>query len=71
MEPLGIVVGAVMSAVLVAVAAYFALQQRATLQAVRFDDTLSTEHRLYLVKRCYRRTFGSLLLLVLEGLMIG
>jgi uncharacterized membrane protein YdbT with pleckstrin-like domain len=71
MEPLGIFVGAVMSAVLVAVAAYFALQQHATLQSVRYDNKLSTEHRLYLIKRCYRRTFGSLLLLLLAGLMIG
>src|SRR5262245_54859741 len=71
MEPLGIFIGAVMSAVLIAVAVYFAVQQRATLQAVRFDDKLSSEHRLYLIKRCYRRSFGSLLLLLLAGLMIG
>lgn len=71
MDPLGIFIGAVLSAVLVIVAFYFAIQQRTTLQSLQFDDKLTQEHRHYLLKRCYRRSFGSLLLLVLAAMMVG
>lgn len=71
MDPLGIIVGAIIAAVLVVVAAYFVVRQRATLRSLHFDDTLSAEQRRYYLKQCHRRIFGSVMMLVLASLMIG
>jgi H+/gluconate symporter-like permease len=71
MEPLGIVVGAIMAAVLVFVAGYFFWRQRATLRIMQFDENLSSDQRRYLLKQCHRRIFGSALLLVLAAMMVG
>ena len=71
MEPIGIIVGATMAAVLVVIAGYFAWRQQATMRTLQFDDKVKADHRRYLIKQCHRRVFGSVLLLILAGLMIG
>lgn len=64
-------VGIVISAVLFLAAAHFAWRQRVTLATLRFDTRMPPEQRHYLLKQCQRRTFGSVLLFVLAGMMIG
>jgi len=70
-EPLGIVVGAVIAAVLVLVAAYFVWRQRAVLRTLHYEEDFAPEQRRYLIKQSHRRIFGSVLLLLLAAMMVG
>jgi hypothetical protein len=70
-DALGIALGIVIAAVMVAVAGYFAWMQQMTLNTLRFDLKISSEHRRYLLKQAWRRLFGSIVLVVLAGMLVG
>ncbi len=65
-----IVVGSVLATLLVALAIFFLATQKRTLQQLRTDESLSREDRRYLYAQVYRRTFGSVLMLVLAGMLV-
>jgi hypothetical protein len=69
--PEGIAVGLFIAAVLMAVAVYYAGRQQATLEQLRFNTALAKDERRYLLKRSWRRLFGSLLLVVLALMLVG
>ena len=71
MTPDGIAVGFLIAGALIAVAAYFGWRQRLTLQLVRGDTQLPRDQRRYLYKQCWRRLFGSSLLLIVAVMLIG
>lgn len=71
MDPLGITLGLIIAIAMIAVAAYFAWRQRIVMQSLGFDDRISSDHRRYLIKQSWRRLFGSIVLLVLAGMLIG
>jgi hypothetical protein len=60
-----------MAIVLVGMALYFGWRQRAAQQAMAFNTNVSREQRLYVLRQTQRRFFGSALLMVLAGLLIG
>jgi hypothetical protein len=63
--------GLLFAAILFAVAIFYARRQQATLQQVRFDAGMPKDQRRYLLKQSWRRMFGSLLLVVLAGMLVG
>ena len=71
MDPLGMVIGVLIAAVLVVVAVYFAWRQQTTLHEMGFNTGLTQDHRHYLLRQCQRRIFGSFLLVLLAAMMIG
>jgi H+/gluconate symporter-like permease len=70
-DPLATTIGALIAAVLIALAAYFGWRQCATWRTVRADAKLPADQRRFLLKQFQRRLFGSILLLLLAGMMIG
>jgi hypothetical protein len=72
-EPLGITIGIMIAGVLIASAAFFAWRQTVILRTLGADVEVPPDQRQrrYLLKQCSRRLFGSLLLFVLAGMMIG
>ncbi|MBI3823984.1 MAG: hypothetical protein HY289_15050 [Planctomycetes bacterium] len=71
MDAIGITFGIGIASAMIAISAYFAWRQRLILHSLQFDNKASLEHRRYLVKQSWRRIFGSLVLLVLAGMLIG
>lgn len=71
LPPLGIAIGLLIAATLLAVAIYYARRQQTTLQQLRFNTALAKDQRSYLLKQCWRRLFGSLLLVVVAGMLVG
>ncbi len=68
---MGIAIGGIIVVVLIAIALFFAWRQSGVMRALNYDTRLQPDQRLYFLKQCYRRIFGSVLLLVLAGMMIG
>jgi len=64
-------VGIVIAAVLLAIAVFFIVRQRQTLRTVRADAAMPEDQRQYLLRQCQRRTFGSVLLILLAGMLVG
>lgn len=71
MNPLEMTLGILFAIVLVVVAAYFGWRQRLTWQTLASDTPLPKGQRIYLLKQCQRRLFGSLLLFILAGMLVG
>jgi predicted PurR-regulated permease PerM len=71
LDPLGTTLGIVIAFVMLVVALYFAWGQQRTLQTLHADPKIPRDQRAYLSKQCWRRLFGSLVLVVLAGLLIG
>jgi hypothetical protein len=70
-EPLATTIGILIAGVLLALAAYFGWRQWVTWRAVRFDATLPADQRRFLLQQFQRRLLGSILLVLLAGMMIG
>ena len=60
-----------LAGLLVGITVAFALQQRSTMAMLRYDTALSREDRRYWLGRVVRRLFGSLMLLVFAGMLVG
>ena len=71
MNSLDIAIGLLFAAMLLAVAIYYTRRQQGVLRQVRFDDGMAKDQRRYLLKQSWRRMFGSLLLVVLAGMVVG
>jgi hypothetical protein len=71
LDTLEMTVGIAIAVVLVAVAAFFVVRQRQTLRTVRADAAMPDDQRRYLLRQCLRRMFGSVLLIVLAGMLVG
>jgi hypothetical protein len=59
------------AALLVGLAGYFAWRQRLVLRTLRGDLRMPSDQRRYLLKQSGRRLFGSLLMLLLAGMLVG
>jgi hypothetical protein len=70
-EPLEITVAILIAAILVAVAVYFIVRQKQTLRTIRSDADMPAEQRAYLWRQFQRRLVGSILLILLAGLLVG
>jgi hypothetical protein len=68
---LEVIVGLVLAALLVAVAVYFAVQQRKTMALLRHDVGLSLDDRRYLNRQVVRRLVSSVFLFILAGMLVG
>lgn len=66
-----IVFGTFLIALLVALAAYYAWRQKATLRLIRGESGLSPEDRVYLLRQVRRRLVCSVLMVVFAGLLVG
>jgi uncharacterized protein HemX len=64
-------VAMLIAAVLVAVAAFFVMRQQRTLRSVRADAAMPAEQVRYLLRQAQRRLFGSVLLFLLAGMLVG
>jgi hypothetical protein len=71
LDTLQMTVALLIAAVLVAVAAFFIARQRQTMRIVRADAAMPAEQVRYLIRQSQRRLFGSILLLVLAGMLVG
>lgn len=71
MDVLGTTIGMIIAAVLIAMAAHFAWRQQVMLRTLRSKAKLPPEQRRFYLRQCQRRLFGSLLLFLLAGMMIG
>ncbi len=71
MDPLELIVGLTLAGLIVAIAVYFALQQRKTLVMLRHDTGLSLADRRFWHRQVVRRLIGSVLLLVFAGMLVG
>ncbi len=71
MDPLATTIGISIAGVLIALALYFGWRQCLTWHTVRADARMPGDQRRFLLKQFQRRLFGSILLLLLAGLMIG
>jgi hypothetical protein len=71
MDPLGITLGILIAAALMAIAVYFIHRQRAVQQSLRTDTAMSSEQRRYLYKQSWRRIFGAVLLILLGAMIFG
>ena len=63
--------GILIAIVMVAVSIYFAWLQQVTLQTLHFDPKIPRDQRRYLAKQCWRRLFGSLVLVLLASMLVG
>jgi hypothetical protein len=70
-DPIALTSGIALSALLIAIAVYFAIRQRQTMVALRSDVGLSREDRHYLHRQAVRRLFNSALLVVLALMLLG
>jgi hypothetical protein len=70
-NPLEMTVAMLIAAMLVAVAAFFIVRQQQTLRTVRADAGMDAEQRRYLLRQSQRRLFGSFLLFLLAGMLVG
>jgi hypothetical protein len=70
-EPLEITVALLIAALLCAVAVFFIVRQSQTLRIVRADADMPAEQRAYLWRQFQRRLVGSILLILLAGLLVG
>ncbi len=64
-------VAMLIAAVLVGVAAIFIVRQQQTLRSVRADAAMPAEQVRYLLRQSQRRMFGSVLLVLLAGMLVG
>ncbi len=71
MDTLGTTLGILIAIVLVAVAAYFAWLQQLALQSLNFDPKIPLQQRRYLSRQCWRRLFGSVVLVLLALMLVG
>ena len=71
MDAIELTVGILIAIVLIAAAAYFAYRQRVTLQFLRSDPQIPPDQGRHLFKQCWCRLFGSLVLFVLAGMIVG
>ncbi|HZZ77116.1 MAG TPA: hypothetical protein VFE62_01275 [Gemmataceae bacterium] len=71
MDTVELTVCIAIAVVLVGVAAFFFVRQRQTLQSVHADASMSEEQRRYLLTQARRRIAGSVLLLILAGMLVG
>ncbi|MSQ93366.1 MAG: hypothetical protein EXR98_02285 [Gemmataceae bacterium] len=71
MNALEIAIGILFAIILIAVAVSFGWRQRLTLKKLHADRMVPKDQRLYLLKQCQRRLFGSGLLVLLAGMLIG
>ena len=71
MDPLGTTLGILIAFVMLAVALYFGWRQQLILQTLHFDPQIPRDQRLYLSRQCWRRLFGSLVLVLLAAMLIG
>lgn len=71
MSILEIIVGALLIAALLALAAYYALRQKVTLRRIRNETDLTPEDRVYLRGQVRRRLICSLLMVVLAAMLVG
>lgn len=61
--------GILIALVLSAAAAYFAMTQWRVLQTL--DAKLAADQRRYLIKQCWRRLFGSVVMILLAAMLVG
>src|SRR5207302_1055654 len=71
MDTLEMTVAMLIAAVLVAVAAFFIVRQQQTLRTVRAGAAMPAEQVRYLLRQSQRRLFGSILLFLLAGMLVG
>lgn len=71
MDPLELSAGIALAVLIVAIAVYFALQQRKTLAMLRHDTELSLADRRYWHRQVVRRLVSSVLLLVFAAMLVG
>jgi uncharacterized protein HemX len=71
LDTLEMTVAMLIAAVLVAVAAFFIARQQQTLRTLRADAAMPAEQRTYLLRQSQRRVFGSILLFLLAGMLVG
>ena len=70
MNALETTLGILFALILFAVAVYFGWRQRLTLKKLHIDRTVPKDQRLYFLKQCQRRLFGSFLLIILAGMIL-
>jgi hypothetical protein len=70
-DPVELTVGIALAVLLVGVAVYFAYRQQQTLKQLGQDTELSADDRHYLYRQVVRRLFGSVLMIVLAGFLVG
>lgn len=71
MDTLGTALGIFIAAVMLAVSIYFAYLQQITLRTLHFNPKMSLDQRRYLTRQCWRRLFGSLVLILLAMMLVG
>ncbi len=71
MDPLELSAGMVLAGLIVAIAVYFALQQRETIAMLRRDTELSPADRRYWYRRVVRRLISAALLCIFAAMLIG
>lgn len=69
MDTSGMTLGILIAIFLVAVSVYFAFSQLMTLQTL--DARIASDQRRYLIAQCWRRLFGSVVLLLLAAMLVG
>jgi hypothetical protein len=71
LDALAMTVGILIAILMIVVAAFFIWQQGLTLQSVRLNSILSHAQRRYLIRQCWRRLFGSFVLVLLAVMLFG
>jgi hypothetical protein len=71
MNPLETTVGMLFAAVLVGIALFFARRQQLAWKSLHSGTSIGTEQRRYLLKQIGRRLLGSVLLVLLAGMLVG
>ncbi len=71
MDPFATTIGFCIAGLLVAIASYFGWRQIHLLRTLPSPELLTPQRMSYLRSQAHRRLFGSALLLILAGLMIG
>jgi hypothetical protein len=70
-DPLEFALGLCLAVLLAGVAVFFLHRQRQTVHLLRSDAQITLDDRRFLHRQVIRRTFGSLLLLVLAGFLVA
>ena len=71
MDPLELSFGIALTGLIVAIAVYFALQQRKTLAMLRHDTGLSLDDRRFWHQQVVRRVVSSVLLFLFAAMLVG
>jgi hypothetical protein len=70
-DPLELIAGIGLAGLIVAIAVYFAVQQRKTMAMLRHDTTMSLDDRRFWHRQVVRRMAGSVLLFLFAAMLVG